>query len=540
MNVTEISPDWQTLQGTTLEGGYELKDIIEAAENRAVLRVRVLGDYSLKASAIFYVLDDAAADEQIGIWQSIRYFESKSAVSIPLGSGKLKLNNATVAYVVYQNADETLADALEAQPLSSEQAIDATRALARGLSELHANGYVHGGLAPEEVRAVGDRVEISTESIRHVNTAPRIEHNPAKYRAPESETQNLTIASDIWCLGATIFEALTKTAYQPVLREKAAELRHPFGTLLEGCLEPDPDKRLQLSDFEPILRSKAPPPKPKPVPAVTAEAPKAAAAGATNGTSGTVVAPEPSPSSEALTGKPEIGAASTTTPQLAPRAADAKTSTTAEIKPPVQSRVDRPPKPSHEPPKFEANNRRPLRQTAISDEPATGFSARRGWLYAVAAFIAIFAILWFVHARSNQNTVARNNTAASDKSAVPKPAPAWPTQTLSPDAKTPAPASEPPQPAPKTVHSAAPETGGRTIWRVVLYTYRREADAQKRANEIAAKRPDLHAEVFAPANSGPYLVVAGDGTTRDEAARIRSRAIREGMPHDSYIQNYSH
>src|SRR3569833_3165895 len=161
MNATRISQDWQTLQGSTLNGGYELKDILEAAEDRAVLRVRVLGDYTLKATAVFYALDDVSADEQIGIWQSIRFFESKNAVAVPLGSGKLKLNNATGVYVVLQSADETLADAVQAQPLTPEQAIDATRAVARGLTELHANGYVHGDLAPGEVRAVGDRVEIT-------------------------------------------------------------------------------------------------------------------------------------------------------------------------------------------------------------------------------------------------------------------------------------------------------------------------------------------------------------------------------------------
>src|SRR5579884_2373774 len=236
MSVTEISPDWQTLQGTTLEGGYELKDILAAAGDHAVLRVRVLGDYTLKATAAFYVLDASLADEQLSIWQSIRFFDNRSAIAVPLGAGKLNLNGTTLAYVVYQTADETLDDAVQSRALTPEEALDAVRAIARGVGELHANGYVHGYLAPAEVRAVGDRVEISTDFIRRVNTEPVVEHKQPKYLAPESSGRNVTIAADIWCLGAVIFQALTRKSYEPALRAEAAALPHPFGTLLEGCL----------------------------------------------------------------------------------------------------------------------------------------------------------------------------------------------------------------------------------------------------------------------------------------------------------------
>src|SRR6185437_11897110 len=38
---------------------------------------------------------------------------------------------------------------------------------------------------------------------------------------------------------------------------------HPFGTIVEHCLEPDPDERCKIAELESILRSKAPLTKPK-------------------------------------------------------------------------------------------------------------------------------------------------------------------------------------------------------------------------------------------------------------------------------------
>jgi serine/threonine protein kinase len=82
-------------------------------------------------------------------------------------------------------------------------------------------------------------------------------------------------------------------------------------------------------------------------------------------------------------------------------------------------------------------------------------------------------------------------------------------------------------------------------WRVIVYTFNRRTDARKRAERINAKWPDLHAEVFSPAEGNaqgktPYLVSLGGRLTRDEAARIRERAVAHGLPKDAYSQNFTH
>ncbi len=559
MSETQNFPEWKSLPGTTLEGGYELKEIVEAAQESAVLRVRVLGDYTLRANASFYVLEAAKAEEQVGLWQTVRNFERKNNLSVPLGTGRLLIDGTAVAYLVFQNPDETLADVLGNRPLSPEEATDVLRAIARGSGELHANGFVHGNLSPEEVLAIGDAIDISTECIRRVNAEPVVERRKARYLAPESGTHNLTIASDVWCLGATVFEALTQKRYEPGLQEQAAALKHPFGTLVSSCLEPDPDKRCKLGELEAILRSKMPPSKPKPMPVADVQPVKAAMAG-TAGQLGSRTEPAAeastilAPSSVAAgNGKPATGRTEAVRQPVSSGDKAVESPTLGQSPKPGTSSGGKLPNDLAEGRKL-PNELDPWRAAsrgragAPAEEAPRGPSARRGWIYAIAAFLAIFFILWAVRSRHKpagkapvagpQSTAS--NTGSGGQGSAAKTGSAWPTKTLTPDTKT-APASSESRSevaaAPK-----APATAGqaKTIWRVVLYTYNRQQDAQSKAQAISGKRPDLSVSVFSPGGgSGPYLVVAGGQMSRDEAARMRLRAIREGMPHDSYIQNYS-
>ncbi|MDQ2843236.1 MAG: protein kinase, partial [Acidobacteriota bacterium] len=235
--LTSKSPDWKSLSGKVLEGGYELKEIIEAEREKATFRVRVLGDYSLKAAASFYLLDRNEGEDQIAVWGALRTVENRSNLSIPLGTGTLDLGGTNTSYLVFQVPDETLEEVLGSRALAPEEAIEVLRSIAKGLQELHANGFVHGCISSREVLAVGNGIELSTQSIRRINTEPIVERRAAKYLAPESGPRNLTGPSDVWCLGATLFEALTQTAYEPGLLDEAANLKHPFGTMAACCLD---------------------------------------------------------------------------------------------------------------------------------------------------------------------------------------------------------------------------------------------------------------------------------------------------------------
>lgn len=86
--------------------------------------------------------------------------------------------------------------------------------------------------------------------------------------------------------------------------------------------------------------------------------------------------------------------------------------------------------------------------------------------------------------------------------------------------------------------SAAPAGGPRTQWRVVAYTYNHPAQAQDKVAQILSKHAALHPEVFAPKGHAPYLVTVGGPMSHDEAMAFRRKARSEGLPRDTYAQNF--
>ena len=543
-------PDWMSLLGKTLDGGYELKEVVEAERERVLFRVRVLGDYTLKALARFYVADRSKAETQANIWASVRFFERKSNLSVPLGAGTLNIGGSTAAYLVFQNPDETLADVIGGRALLPDEAAEVLRSVAAGLENLHANGFVHGNVSTREVLAVSDTILLSTEGIRHANVTPSTERKKPDYLAPESDAQNTTFSSDVWCLGATLFEALTQKKYEAGAFEEAAALKHPMGALVSSCVEPDPEKRCKLADLDRISKSKLPPPKAKVPPTAPVEQLRTAAAVAGGaGTALTVEMPErvilyqpKRPSQDPI---PRVETPSPV--ETAPVAAAEAVLRPARVAPiPRRDVVN---KAAALP---DTANRRS--EAALRDERPAASSGRKGWVYALAAFCLIFLFLWFIRSlpRHNASATAQSTAAVSRTSATApaqKGPTAWPTKTLSPDGKNAAAAALPVDraaaavtPAKSRPSSDLPLRNGqsRSVWRVILYTYARQDDAGKRAQAISEKRPDLGTEVFSPSGTGgPYLVVAGGQMTKEEAAHLRQRAVREGMPHDSYVQNFS-
>jgi hypothetical protein len=84
-------------------------------------------------------------------------------------------------------------------------------------------------------------------------------------------------------------------------------------------------------------------------------------------------------------------------------------------------------------------------------------------------------------------------------------------------------------------------SGKKSVWRVVVYTYRHQDQAQHKAEMIQSRDPGLQAEVFSPkGNVPPFLVTIGGPMEHDAAVQLRNKAIREGLPRDAYVQNYSH
>jgi eukaryotic-like serine/threonine-protein kinase len=181
------------------------------------------------------------------------------------------------------------------------------------------------------------------------------------------------------------------------------------------------------------------------------------------------------------------------------------------------------------------------------EEKSGGIEGRR-LAIGVGAMLLLLLVAFFVHGRWSKSSAAVQANAAvpaiatEPSDAAPAPALEAPASDAAPVVAAPAPAAGTPAPAAVTPVASVPERttqgNGTGQWRVVAFTYNGEALAQQKAASIAAKHPDLRPEVFTPSGHAPYLVVVGGTMSRDEAFAMVRKGRGEGLPRDSYAQNY--
>jgi hypothetical protein len=545
----QTETNWTSLKGTVLSGGYELQDFLEGDSSSASFKVRVLGDRFLQATAKFFHLESGKIEGQLAVWEAARLLRHPNLLG-PLGSGQAEDAARSLVYIVVTRADESLGSVVPERALTPEEAGDVLTAAVRGLSELHAQGYVHGCISPEQILAVGDLIKLPTDCIRPAGEAPAVTVRSARYRAPESVAENATPAADVWCLGATLFETLTQRPASEASRDEASKLPAPFQHVIRECLNPDPGSRCSLNDALAIYRGELIPRAVAPAPRVEPTAP-AEPAVRVDPLPRVEAASEASPKAEPNTAPPikaietaavpEVQKASPPPTESSPSANIAEPSVALRLPvEPVTASVPPPPPVEAKPQATGPPPRRTDARYAVEEK-----RPRNRWI--VWASVAGLVLIVILVLRARTSKPVGPPVVASQKIAPAQPpGNSWETKSFPPEGNAAKLTPRAPTAAPRTMKPApvAPEKNDRgtvngPIWRVVLFTYTKSEDAERKVHAESAQHPDLQFEVFSPSgHGGPYLVVAGGRMTRDQAVQLRRKAISMGYPHDAYIQNY--
>jgi len=227
----------------------------------------------------------------------------------------------------------------------------------------------------------------------------------------------------------------------------------------------------------------------------------------------------------------------TPAPAPAPAAAPAPVPIPPSLKPahePVVVKVVERPAPKYRPAAPPAAVEKPLPLAPEEDEPE---AARRKpfLLYGALAVVVLAIIGWLFWPDSAPAPTNMTTPQTASQPATPPPAPAPPAVVP----RAPAPRAAAPivrHPSPAAAPAAAKE---RTIWRVVVYSYRSQKMAQDRVALISGKYPDLNASVFSPPGNDIYLVIVGGAMDRQQSFEMRAKALRDGMPGDTYARNFA-
>lgn len=486
INLKSGEPNGTNFQNTVIDDAFRLLDFLGGDERSAAFTARPLGDPDTNAVIRLYpAKDDSAAEKQIGLWLRAKELEHPNLVRV-LGAGRVAASNDSLIYVALEPADEKLASVLTERRLQPDEAAEILKSVVSALGHLHAKGYVHGAVSPEQVFAVGDAIRLSAENMHSAGSHEELFADAPKFLAPESQGVNATTAADVWCLGATLYECLTQES------PDGTEFHHttlpePHRTIVRRALDPDPEARCTLEEITDLQIEK-----------------RAAAAAAAAS-----VAPTAAPETPAVTPKPVPAPA-----------------------------VLRPADESYRPPVLGARHETTPKREGI---PV--------WAYGAGVVVIVLGLILLLRPKSSeQRSGPPPATASTVPSAQPKVIP--PSSEAGGKANDgnafPAPSRSKNKPSPQVRARQAPAHGaaapsGAAVWRVIVYTYNKREDAERRVGTINQKNPNLKAEVFSVAgDSAPYLVVVGGSMNRDQAKRFRQEAVNSGMPRDSYLQNFTH
>jgi hypothetical protein len=416
------------------------------------------------------------ADEVLDRLRAAQQLQHPNLVSITK-VGQVRVDTTLVIYAVMEHIEQSLSDVLQDQALSPEEGREVAEALVSSLTAIHQQGMSHGRVEAASVLATEETVKLRSDCL-HTTTAGQ--------------------ADDVAAIGPTLFHAFTQRKALSATDAQINRIPAPFGEIIRNSFA----RRWTLAQISNAL---------KPVLPAASVSPQPAAP-----------APPPPP-------PPRVAAPPPPPPPPPPVA---------------KAPVSPPPPPAYRPPAPDPPLRRALRDE--EEEPA---ERKPLLLYGALGVIVLAIIGWLLfrpHSAPAPAEAPSPAAQATAPAAAPEPAPTPPAvSTTKPSAakrssSAPATAARSAAATASTTAAADVPANGRTVWRVVAYTYRGQTKATDMVAKISDKHSDLDPEVFnPPGRGGVYLVTVGGAMDHDAAVKMLSKGQREGLPADAYVQNFS-
>lgn len=487
---------WNELEGQTLDGRYPLRRLIRS-EGRSAWFETATGESQNGRATICVTEALTDADEVAARLQAAQQVKHPNLVTITQ-IGQASIEDTVLVFAVMEPIEQSLSDVLQNQALSPEEGREVADAMVGALTAIHQAGMSHGHVEAASVLATADTVKLRSDCLQ-ATTASQ--------------------AEDVAGIGTTLFHAFTQRKALTATDAQINRIPSPFAEIIRNSFS----RRWTLPQIANALK-----------PAVTATAPVAPAPPPVPPPATRPVPPPPTATRPAPPAPPPPPPPATPDPVAAlfePVAANVAPKESPVAEQPV---APAPPPPPPSPPPAPAPNPARTRPVEHSlplpfqevEEPEPAAKRTPVALYAVVAAVVLAIIGWLFFRPSHAPAPAQTQAAAPATSPVPAPA-----------TPKPAPATRKPLAAQPSKPAAS---AGHPVWRVVAYTYRSQSLAQNMVSKINQKHPDLKAEILKPqGKSTAYLIVLGGAMDHDEASKMEGKAKRDGLPEDTYIQNFS-
>jgi eukaryotic-like serine/threonine-protein kinase len=480
---------WNELEGQVIDGVYPMRRLVRSEGRTAWFETETSDPRPVPATmSLTEALTDA--DEVVARLEAALHLNHPNLVSITK-VGQVRVDSTLLVYALMEPIEQSLSDVLQSQALTADEGREVAEALVGGLTAIHQNGMSHGRVEAASVLATQETVKLRSDCL-HLSTAGQ--------------------ADDVAGIGTTLFHAFTQRKGLTATDAQINRIPAPFAEIIRNSFA----RRWTLAQvsnaLKPVLPVASVPAPPAPVPTPAPAPPPRVAA---------PVAPAP----------PRVAAAPVAPPPPVARPEPPAPRPPVRT-PPIAERLTTPPI--------------PVVRAVEVDEEEEAVTKRRPFALYGAIAVVVLAILGWLFMRPHSEPAPAPATATApvtapqpvapppvvaEKAPAPKPAAAKPSAAK-------APATKPAKPSPSTPGTPASGPEGRSIWRVVAYTYKGQTKAEDMVSQINEKHSNLGAEVFSP-RSGDYLVTVGGPMDHDQATKMLDKARRAGLPEDSYLQNFS-
>lgn len=204
-----MSGVWTKLEGHSVNGEFPLLRFLGVSTHSVVFLTESekLGHPELALKLVPAV--PALAQLQLARWKASAALTHPHLIQI-FEASQCQIGERHFLYVVTDYADQNLAQLLERRALTEDETREMLVPVLDALAFLHEKKCVQARLKPSNVLVVGDQLKLASDTIRPFSEAGRVSNVTSAYMPPEARDGTRTAASDVWALGVTLCEALTR------------------------------------------------------------------------------------------------------------------------------------------------------------------------------------------------------------------------------------------------------------------------------------------------------------------------------------------
>ena len=249
---------WKQLEGQTVGEKFLLREYVGGSSHSGVFLTERSGEEPERAAIKLIPADPQSAKLQLSRWEQAAKISHPHLLRL-FESGRCRLGETEMLYVVMEPASEDLSQILPQRPLTASETREMLKPVVEALAHLHAAGFVHGHMKPANVMVADEHVKLSSDGVCRIGDRATGGSRPSAYDPPEASSGGIMPAADVWALGVTVVEALTQKLpvwerfqeSEPALPDT---LPAEFRDFARHCLKRDPQRRWGLAEVDRWLR----------------------------------------------------------------------------------------------------------------------------------------------------------------------------------------------------------------------------------------------------------------------------------------------